>query len=172
MKKYSLGPETKRLFHREFMVDDTEAVFSLNSNPEVMRYTGEPLLQSLDAARQSILDYPDFNEVGFGRWACVLKENNAVIGFSGLKYLKDLDCVDVGYRLLPEYWGHGYATESCIACLKFGFKEMGLKEIVGLALPENTASIRVLEKSGMQFDSEFMYDGEEVIRYSKKNNSY
>jgi RimJ/RimL family protein N-acetyltransferase len=52
-----------------------------------MRFTGELLLPSLDAAREAIKNYPDFDTTGYGRWACVLKETNTVIGFCGLKYL-------------------------------------------------------------------------------------
>lgn len=162
---HTIGPETERLKHRAFEVDDAAVFFELNSNVEVMRFTGEPLMPSVDAAANAIANYPDFDEVGFGRWACVLKESDAVIGFCGLKYLADLDAVDVGYRFFPEYWGQGLATEACIASLEFGFHTLGLNEIIGLVIPVNVASIRVLEKSGMQFDDEFVYDGIQVARY-------
>ena len=70
-----------------------------------MRFTGEPLIPTLDAAKQAIASYPDFDKFGYGRWASVLKETQIVIGFCGLKDLADLDAVDVGYRFLPPYWG-------------------------------------------------------------------
>ena len=111
MKIYRTGPETARLQHRAFTLEDADAVFTLNSNPEVMRYTGEPMVKSVQEARQIILRHADFAEIGYGRWACVLKESQQVIGFCGLKYLDDLDTVDVGYRFLPEYWGQGLATD-------------------------------------------------------------
>ncbi len=168
MRIYRIGPETHRLFHRAFTVDDAEAVFALNSNPEVMRFTAEPLLPSLDAAKQAITNYPDFDEVGYGRWACVLKETQTVIGFCGLKYLSDLDAVDVGYRFLPQYGGRGLASEACIASLDFGFRTLCLDQIIGLVLPENAASIRVLEKAGMRSDGEFVDDGIRALRYVKR----
>ncbi|MCA9054180.1 MAG: GNAT family N-acetyltransferase [Planctomycetaceae bacterium] len=166
-----LGPETERLRHRAFEIDDADALYALNSDPRVMRYTSEPLLPSLDAARTGIANYPDFDVVGYGRWACILKETQAVIGFCGLKYLPELDAVDVGYRLLPTYWGRGLATEACRASLSFGFETLGLKEILGLVLPENIASIRVLEKSGLKFDGETMFDGTTVLRYVSRRDS-
>ena len=132
-----------------------------------MRFTGEPAISSLEEARQAIASYPDFESVGFGRWACVLKDTQSVVGFCGLKYLTDLDAVDVGYRFLPQYWGHGFATEACIASLEFGFEILQLEKIIAMVLPANVASIRVLEKSGMQFDGEHMYDGMNVFRYLK-----
>jgi ribosomal-protein-alanine N-acetyltransferase len=166
MNDYRIGPITDRLILRAMTPDDAEAVFSLNSNAEVMRWTGEPPFQSLEEATEALAQYPDFDTVGYGRWGCVLKENNELIGFCGLKYLDDLDAVDLGYRLLPEYWGQGFATEACLASVRFGFDVLKLDRIIGLVLRENHASIRVLEKVGMVFDSEFDYDGYRVLQYS------
>ncbi len=129
MKHYRTGPETKRLHHRVFTVDDAEEFFVLNSNPDVMRFNGEPLVPSLEVAIDAIAGYPDFDEVGYGRWACVLKKTQTVIGFCGLKYLPDLDAVDLGYRFLPEFWGQSIATEACRASLEFGFRELRLDQI-------------------------------------------
>lgn len=167
-KPYTTGPETARLEHRAYTIDDAPEFFALNSNPEVMRLTGEPLLPSLDAAKEAIVQYPDFDEVGYGRWACVLKQTREIIGFCGLKYLPEMDAVDLGYRFLPEYWGHGFATEACEACLVFGFDTLRLRESFGFVLPENVASIRVLEKVGMQPDGEVIYDGLLALRYIKR----
>lgn len=144
-------------------VDDAVAFYALNSHPEVMRYTGEPPLQSVEEAREMIAAYPDFNTHGFGRWGCVLKETGAMIGFCGLKYLDELGEVDVGFRFLPEYWGRGVATEACRACVELGFETMGLERTIALVLPENVASIRVLEKTGMRRDGEVSYEGRYVI---------
>jgi len=165
MKTYRTGPETERIEHRAFTLDDCDAFYGLNSHPDVMRFTGEPPLNSLDEARRAIADYPDFETVGYGRWACVLKETGTVIGFCGLKYLPELDAVDVGFRFLPEYWGRGIATVTCSACLAFGFDVLELNGILGLVLAENEASIRVLEKCGMTRHGEIMYDGECALKY-------
>ncbi len=165
MKTYRSGPETERIEHHAFTLNDCEAFYRLNSHPEVMRFTGEPPLNSLEDARRAVADYPDFDTVGYGRWACVLKETRAVIGFCGLKYLPDLNEVDVGFRFLPEYWGRGIATEACSACIAFGFDVLKLNRILGLVLAENEASIRVLEKCGMTRHSEFRYDGERALKY-------
>lgn len=165
MKKHLIGPETPRLLHRAWEPHDAEALFLLNGNPEVMRWTGEPMLNSIQDARDAIANYADFETVGFGRWACILKESQSVIGFCGLKYLPDLDEVDVGYRFMPEYWGRGLATEACRASLEFGFNRLGLEQIIALVLPQNVASIRVLEKSGMKADGRLIDDDLEVIRF-------
>lgn len=165
MKRHTTGPETPRLLHRALGVEDAEAFFALNSHPEVIRHTGEPPLGSVDEARAALAAYPDFDRVGFGRWGCVLRSTGEVIGFCGLKHLPELDAVDVGYRFLPEYWGRGLATEACSASIAFGFETLGLDEIIGLVLPENAASIRVLAKVGMRPDGRETYDGLSALRY-------
>lgn len=163
---YYIGPETERLLHRAFTVADAEAAFELNSDPDVLRYTGDNPLCSVEDARRFIADYPDFREFGFGRWACIHKPTKAIIGFCGLKYLPEFNEIDIGYRFIPSYWGIGLATEACIACLEFGFHTMGLNRIVAFVMPENVASIRVVEKSGMLFDAEFDYDGTLTLRFA------
>ena len=165
MQNYRCGPETSRLEHRAFRIDDAESFLVLNSHPDVIRFTGEPPLSSLDAAREAIAIYPDFDEVGYGRWACILKETKAVIGFCGLKYLTDLNAVDLGYRFFPEHWGKGYATEACRASVRFGFEVLELEHIIAMVLPENRASIRVLEKIGMQLEGKRELEGLLPLQY-------
>jgi len=167
MQKHEIGPVTERLVLRALTVEDAPDFFALNSNLDVMRYTGEPPLESLDEARDAIANYPDFETVGYGRWACVLKAEQRVIGFCGLKYLDDLKETDVGYRFLPEYWGKGLATEACQASVDFGFDVLRLNRIIGLILPDNIASQRVLEKVGMRYERSIVYEGDQAIVYSK-----
>ena len=166
MKSYRQGPETKRLLLRAMTVDDADVFLALRSHAQVIRYTGDEPFHSIEEARTAIEQYPDFETVGFGRWGCVLKESRAVIGFCGLKYLPELDAVDLGYRLLPEYWGQGLATEASQACIAFGFDVLGLDRIIGLVIPQNAASIRVLEKVGMKLDGEIEYEGQAALQYS------
>ena len=127
--------------------------------------TRDPLLSSVFEAETFIRNYPDFDDPGFGRWACILKATDEVVGSCGLKFLPELDEVDVGYRFLPQFWGRGLATEACRASIGFGFEVLGLASIIGLAQPDNPASIRVLEKSGMRSDGEMDYFGRKAFRY-------
>ena len=151
--------------HREFSLEDATAFFALASDPAINRYTGEKPLRSIEQARKAIINYPDFKTVGYGRWACVLKETGAVIGFCGLKYLEELDEVDIGYRFMPEYWGQGIATEACNACIKFGFETIGLEKIIALAEPMNVASIRVMQKCGMHHVGQVEFLGTPAEKY-------
>ena len=157
--------ETERLLLREFVEDDAEAFFAFNGDPVVMRYTGEPPSTSVDEVRNQIRDYPDYRSYGFGRWAVVYKPDQRVVGFNGLKFLEDLQEVDLGYRFRADYWGRGIATESSMAVLRYGFENLGLKRIIGLVLPGNAASIHVREKNGMHLGGEVDYCGDRAQRW-------
>jgi ribosomal-protein-alanine N-acetyltransferase len=158
--------ETDRLLLREFVEDDAEAFFAFNSDPRVMRQTGEPPSTSVEEVRKKIREYPDYRQHGYGRWAVVYKPDDRIVGFNGLKYLEELDEVDLGYRFLVEYWGRGIATESSLAVVRHGFEALGLSRIIGLVLPDNAGSIRVLEKVGMSYDGMSLCYGQRAQRWS------
>src|SRR5437660_9477793 len=144
--------ETDRLLLREYVEEDAEAFFKLNSDPEVLRFVPDKALLNVEQARQLLIDHAsaDYRKYGFGRCACILKSTGEQIGFAGLKYLDELGEVDVAYRLMPVYWGQGLATEVAIASVCFGFAHLSLKQIIGLVIPEHIASVRVLEKAGLR----------------------
>lgn len=145
--------ETDRLLIREFAEEDAESFFKLNSDPEVLRFVPDKPLLNVEQARQLLIEHPiaDYRKYGFGRGACILKSTGEQIGFAGLKYLEELGEVDVAYRLLPSHWGSGFATEAALASVHYGFAHLGLKRIIGLVMPENVASVRVLEKAGLHY---------------------
>ena len=145
--------ETPRLLLREFDEDDAPALYRLGSDPDVTRYTGDEGLTGVEHAREVLRAHPiaDYQKHGFGRWACVDKAGGEVIGFAGLKHLDDLGEVDIGYRLLPAFWGRGLATEACRPILEYGFQRLRLPRIIGLVDPRNTASVRLLEKLGLRY---------------------
>ena len=147
--------ETKRLLLREYVPEDAQAMFEIGCNPIVQKYTGDPCLTSVEETRTMLCERPiaDYRKYGFGRWAVVLKATSKVIGMAGLKYLQEMNEVDVGYRMLPEYWGLGLATEASQASVKYGFETLKLSRIIGLVAPANIGSVRVLEKSGLMFEN-------------------
>ena len=159
--------ETERLKLREFSEGDVEAYFNLGSDPKVTQFTGTGVLKDKKHALEILRANPlrDYECSGLGRWACVYKPNGEVIGFAGLKRLDDPGDVDIAIWLLPDYWGAGLATEAGLAILKYGFENLHLEEIVGLVDPENTASVRLLEKLGMHISGRVLYQGEETSRY-------
>jgi RimJ/RimL family protein N-acetyltransferase len=164
--------ETKRTFLRNLTVRDTADFYSLNLDPEVMRYTGDNPFKYLGDARKFLEEYDQYQKYGVGRLAVISKETGAFLGWCGLKYSKEQNYYDLGYRFFKKHWNKGYATETAIANLDFGFRQLGLKEIIGRALTANTASIKVLEKIGMTFRRTLDYDGQEGIWYSIAEEEY
>ena len=160
--------ETERLILREFVQEDYLSVFIFGSNKEVQKYTGDILLRSENEAKKIIQNiwFSDYKKYGYGRWAVVHKSDNKIIGFSGLKYLPEIDETDIGFRLLPKYWSLGIATESAIPILKYGLETLKLNRIVGIADPLNIASCKVLEKIGLTF---FKFDFYDKIDNKKYN---
>ena len=159
--------ETDRLLLREYVEEDAEAFFKLNSDPEVLRFVPDQALLNLEQARQILRDHPiaDYRKHGFGRGACILKSTGEQIGFAGLKYLEEVGEVDVAYRLQRASWGQGLATEAALASVRYGFADLGLKRIIGLAMPENIASVRVLEKIGLRQAGTVTFWGRQFSKY-------
>ena len=141
--------DTKCLHLREFELKDAQKLFALNSAPEVMRFTGDPPFASIDEARSFLENYNAYKKTGMGRWAVELKLTGEFVGWCGLKQHEDY--VDLGFRFFKKEWGKGFATEAGQACIDFGFNFLYIEEIIGRAAQQNLASIRVLEKLGMQY---------------------
>jgi RimJ/RimL family protein N-acetyltransferase len=142
---------TPRLALARFSPADAPGFYELNGDPAVVRYTGDKAFASVAEAEAFIRGYDHYQGHGYGRWSVYLTQTNEYLGFCGLAYRASVDEVDVGFRLMHRYWGQGYATEAARASVEHGFREYGLVKIVGRAMPENLASVRVLEKIGMTF---------------------
>ncbi|MFC1224967.1 GNAT family N-acetyltransferase [Pedobacter sp. BG31] len=157
--------ETERLILRELMPADAEGMFELNSDPDVHRYLGNKPVTSIE---QSIAEIEfirkQYVENGIGRWAVIEKTSGNFLGWSGLKLITEttnnhINYYDLGYRFSKRFWGKGYATETAMAVIDYGFTELKLNEIIGIADINNLGSIYVLEKVGLKRVSVFDYDG-------------
>ncbi|WP_406685121.1 GNAT family N-acetyltransferase [Seonamhaeicola sp. MEBiC1930] len=158
--------ETERLILREIRITDVDGMFELDSNPIVHKYLGNTPIKTKEESVK-IIEFiiKQYKERGIGRWAAIDKVSGDFIGWSGLKLnmkgeeLNGLvNFYDVGYRFIPRFWGKGYATESAMASLKYGFEILNLKTIVGAAEQQNIASNKVLKKIGLNFCMTFFYD--------------
>jgi ribosomal-protein-alanine N-acetyltransferase len=103
---------------------------------------------------------------GYGHWAVVTREDDLVVGWTGLEYLPELDQTEVAYLLSKKVHGRGFATEAVRAAVAFGFEVCSLPVIIGLVHPENAASVRVLEKCGLLFTDRQTLWGLEMLRYT------
>ncbi|HEU5064738.1 MAG TPA: GNAT family N-acetyltransferase [Gaiellaceae bacterium] len=140
---------TERLLLRPPTLDDLEAWHAIYVDAEEVWY-GAPR-SSIDENREKLArQIAHHEEHGFGFCTVELLETGVTIGAAGLQHLESGPEVEVGYRFLKEHRGRGYATESAVAALAFGFDELGLERIVAVALESNGASRRVLEKCNMK----------------------
>ena len=122
----------------------------LNSDPEVVRYTGDTSL-GIDEAKVVIERLMgQFTERRIGRFVAIEKATGEKIGWTGLKWEVERKVIDLGYRFQQDRWGKGYATEASIECLRYGFDDLGYQEITAMADPANTASVHVLQKLGFR----------------------
>jgi [ribosomal protein S5]-alanine N-acetyltransferase len=151
--------ETQRLIIRPAISADAFHLFTLNSDPEVMKYTGDTRTKSVIDAQNLIRDQltPQFLKHKMARFMVFRKQDNTFIGWCGLKYFPETREVDLGYRLMKKFWSQGYATEAGRACLEYGFQKLALERIIAKTMPENVASIKVMQKLGMTFRG-FVHD--------------
>ena len=158
--------ETDRLILRTFTLEDVLLIYELNLDPDVIRYTGDPI-KDIEHAKQVLEQtiIPQYALYNHGRWAVHIKPGLEFIGWCGLKARPERKEIDLGYRFQKKAWGKGYATEAAYACLKYGFEKLHLQRIVGRAMPENTGSLRVLEKCDMQYVGEEVVDGHPARTY-------
>ncbi|MGE3610091.1 MAG: GNAT family N-acetyltransferase [Bacteriovoracaceae bacterium] len=144
--------KTPRLIIRPAALEDAPFLFQLNSDPEVIRFTGDEICKNIDEAQELITKklVPQLQLYKTSRFLVFLLDGT-FIGMCGLKFFPDQKEVDLGYRFLKKYWGKGYATEASQACLQWGFKHLKLNRIIAKVMPENIQSIKVLQKLNMKF---------------------
>jgi RimJ/RimL family protein N-acetyltransferase len=145
--------ETERLYFRKFTEADASLILLLNSYAEVVKYVHEPILETAEQANSILLSniLPQYALYNMGRFATYIKNTNEFIGWCGLKNRPERNEIDLGYRFIPSAWGKGFATESALKTLSYGFQHLQLQRIIGRAHVENSASLKVLHKTGMKY---------------------
>jgi len=152
---------TARLRLRPWRDDDLAPFAALNADPRVMEF----FPAALDRAQSDALAArirAHLGERGFGLWAVEVSGVAPFAGFVGLSVPRFeahfTPCVEIGWRLAREHWGRGYATEGAVAALAFGFRDLGLTEIVSFTAPANQPSRRVMSRLGMTRDPRDDFD--------------
>ncbi|MEO8589274.1 MAG: GNAT family N-acetyltransferase [Flavobacteriales bacterium] len=140
---------TERLVIRDLNPEDARNIFLLNSDPEVLRYTGDQPFADEEAAAWWIANHRSRLPHGIGRWSVELREG-LWVGRCSLRR-DGAGGTEMGYRLLRENWSKGYGTELARALIELAFSHEDVLYVVSKVAPGNTASIRVLEKCGARF---------------------
>lgn len=155
--------ETERLILRPLELSDAEAMFAMDSNPEVHKYLWQKPFHDITESIK-IIEYvrDQYETNNIGRFATIIKETGEFIGWTGIKFVENhiengnTNFFDYGYRLNEQYWGKGYATEATKAWLDYGLNQMNIDKIHAYTHSENIASNIVLKKTGMTFMQEYI----------------
>lgn len=153
--------QTERLILCEISDVHANGMLELHGDPKVFEYLDDPIIKSAEEAQNTIKYIQNqYHKNGFGRWAMIRKEDNRFIGWCGIKietHQENGHCNfnDIGYRLIPSFWGKGYATEAAKACVSYAFEVLKLDELHGSVLTGNKSSENVLLKSGLNWIESF-----------------
>lgn len=167
--------ETERLILREMREEDAPGILAMDKDPEVLRYLPSAMIDSIEEALGVVQHIrKQYVDNGIGRWAMVRKEDQAFVGWCGIKLVNDgttngrTNYYDIGYRMLPAYWGMGYGYEAAAACMQYAFQVLQLEELHATVMQGNTASIRIIEKMGMHYVEQYEEDGLPWNWFTKK----
>ncbi len=162
--------ETQRLLVRHYSKADGDNFFLLNSNPEVMRYI-RPVKsrEETDLFFEEIIEYSK-NNPAYGRMAAIEKRSGAFVGSFAIIPIEgtdksNSDRMQLGYALLRQSWGKGYATELTMAGLQYIFTKTALTEIFAVTEVPNLTSQKVLLKAGFTLHNTYTEGTKELLQY-------
>ena len=162
--------ETERLLLREYIPEDLDYFLTMLTNRKVIRY----LIQTEPWPQEKVEEWLNscqarWDTYGIGFWILEYKEKGGPIGWCGLNKINETDEVEVLYALDEPHWGQGLATEAASFSVRYGLTTLGMDEIIGLVIPENIASARVLEKAGLTFVGKARYFDHDLLKYFVRN---
>jgi RimJ/RimL family protein N-acetyltransferase len=145
--------ETPRLTLREISAGDAEFIFALMNEAAYLQFIGDRGIRTLENARAYILAKlaPSYAKFGYGLYLVELKGRQVPVGICGFVRRDALEHPDIGFAFLREHCSKGFALESARAVLNYGLGALGFTTVLGVTLPANQASIRLLERLGLRY---------------------
>ncbi|MDJ0592939.1 MAG: GNAT family N-acetyltransferase [Pleurocapsa sp. MO_226.B13] len=161
--------EVDNFIMRPLQTLDLDALAAIWADSEVTRFLpsrGVPI--SRDNTEKSLKYFvKHWQQRGYGIWAIIDNYSSQMIGYCGLRYLDELDEVEVLYGLAKAYWGRGIATKAASAAIVYGFNVANLNKVIAMALPDNLASRRVIEKAGLEYQKKIQIFNLDVLYYNR-----
>jgi RimJ/RimL family protein N-acetyltransferase len=157
---------TERLSAERMRLSDCEEMAAMHADHQFCAVFGVAL--SAERVGEIVEDnVRHWDEHGFGLWTLRDRATGGFVGRCGIRHvdIDGADEVELGYALLPEYWGKGLATEASRGALSIAFDEVGLEEVVAFTMPTNVRSRRVMEKLGFRYERDFTYKGMPHVLY-------
>ena len=154
--------ETERLLLRKIEVTDAPFFYELFSSEGWMQFIGDRNIQTVVDAEQQIKEkyIPSYTLNGYGSYLVIEKDSEKAIGTCGIYKRSNLDHPDIGFAFLPEFLRKGYGYEAANAILEHAYKVLKMNKILAFTLPKNIASIKLLEKLGLQSQGTYMTEGD------------
>ncbi len=161
--KYGTKLNTDRLVLRSWNLGeiDRNAFHILNSDEQVMQYF--PFTRTREVADKVLENLNSIAKAnGYGWSAICMKSTGEPIGFVGLSKVdfeaEFTPATEIGWRIMTPHWRKGYALEAASALIQHGFDDLGLEEVVAFAAKDNTPSIRLMQRLGMQAFPDLDFD--------------
>ncbi|GLH71993.1 N-acetyltransferase [Geothrix limicola] len=162
--------QTKRLTIRLLALEDAPFILRLLNEPSFIENIGDKDVRTLAQAENYLSQGPltSYAAHGHGLWMVQHRTTGNPMGMCGLIKRDTLPELDLGYALVPEFWGLGYGREAAAACLDWGRNTLGLEGILAIVSPGNAASTRLLESLDFRFTGrKEMAPGNEVLVYRR-----
>lgn len=158
--------ETERLRLRPFTTEDAGALHRLWTEPGVRKYLWDDEVIQRERV-DAVLAENDrlFAEKGYGLWAVLPRSGGELAGFCGYWHFREPPELELLYGIAPALWGQGLAPEAALAMIRFGFERLGFERIAASTDAPHAASVRVMEKAGLRFESRFTHAGLDTLRY-------
>ena len=162
--------ETDRLCLRRVNQDDADLLLAVWTDPAFMRNVGDRGVRTIEQARAAMKlgALKLYEDYGYGPYAMVQRSDGSKIGICGLFKRDNLEFPDIGFAVLPDYCGKGYAGEASFAVLEHARDDLEIKELTAIVSPGNAPSIGLIEKLGLGFVRMITMPGddEEICLYS------
>lgn len=164
--------ESERLLIRPTIEEDAELIYELMNTPKFIKFVGDRDINSILDAEKYIQTkmLPQLNTLGYSSYSIITKADGSKIGTCGLYNRDGVDGIDIGFGLLPQYEGLGYAYESAHRLLKAAFEEFEIEEIKAITSIANISSQRLLEKLGLEMigTTKLPNEDHEILLYKKR----
>ena len=162
--------ETENLILREFTENDAAFIIELVNSEGWLKYIGDKNIKTDAQAKEYLLNGPikSYAQNGYGLAMVELKNDKTPIGMCGIINRETLDHPDIGFAFLPDFANKGFGYEIASKTLQYATGELGIDKVLAITVPENNASIKLLEKIGMTFQKRFNFqnDNTELLLYS------
>lgn len=139
-------------------------------DPEVTKYymfEHDPETNCVKGIEKQLWRYKTYN---VGLAGLVAKKNNKLIGMCGLLHqsIHDQMYLEVGYGLMKQYWGNGYAIEAAKFCRDYAFKNSMANVLISMIHPDNISSQKVATHNGMAINKTIEYKRHHIYQITKQ----